>query len=66
MPNLDIVRPKFVVMDSADLGNIIRDKHSADLEKRRSAEDFERSFNARGCVLGRVDSFQPEHCRGDT
>lgn len=46
-----LIKPRFVALDSSHLGDIARDHASIDSERKRTARDFQRAFDAGNNVL---------------
>jgi hypothetical protein len=48
---MTIIRPRFIALDSSQLGDLARDSRAGDRTRREAASDFLASFAANGCVL---------------
>jgi len=48
---MTLIRPRFIALDSSQLGDLARDSQAGDRSRRDAAGDFLSSFAANGCVL---------------
>jgi hypothetical protein len=48
---MTIIRPRFIALDSSQLGDLARDSQAGDRSRRDAVSDFLASFAANGCVL---------------